>query len=153
MASGSSDAETGNGSARPTGLKHLTPQVIILLAEDEALIQAMVTEVLEDAGFAVVPVSDGTEAISRLDAEHQNLAGLISDIRLGSGPNGWEIARHARELRPDLPVVYMTADSGAEWAANGVPKSVLVQKPFAPAQIVTAIATLINEAGSQPGKI
>lgn len=113
----------------------------------------MVEEVLEEAGFAVLATSDGEEALSVLNAEHKELAGLISDIRLGSGPNGWEVARHARELRPDLPVVYMTADSGGDWPINGVPKSVLIQKPFVSAQIVTAIANLINEAGSQPQKI
>jgi hypothetical protein len=44
-----------------------------------------------------------------------------------------------------MPVVYMTGDRGNQWAANGVPGSILVSKPFVPAQLLTAIATLLNE--------
>jgi hypothetical protein len=42
----------------------------------------------------------------------------------------------------------MTADSAGEWGAHGVPNSVLVQKPFAVAQVITAISTLLNDLGS-----
>jgi hypothetical protein len=38
----------------------------------------------------------------------------------------------------------MTAAGAHEWSAHGVPNSTLVQKPFAPAQIVTAISALLN---------
>jgi hypothetical protein len=48
---------------------------------------------------------------------------------------------------PEMAVIYMTGDSGADWASKGVPKSVLVTKPFAPAQIVAAIAQLLNATG------
>lgn len=128
----------------------MKPAVIILLAEDEKLIQAMLEEALCEAGFSVVTADDGNSALAIVNARHGELAGLVSDVRLGSGPDGWQVARHARELRPDLAVIYMTGDSAVDWAANGVPKSVLVQKPFAPAQVVTALATLLNEIDSQP---
>jgi DNA-binding response OmpR family regulator len=43
-----------------------------------------------------------------------------------------------------IPVVYMTGTHGEEWASKGVPNSVLLLKPFAPAQIVTAVSALLN---------
>jgi hypothetical protein len=43
----------------------------------------------------------------------------------------------------------MTGDSAAEWASHGVPKSILLTKPFAPAQLLTAVSQLLNE-GSSP---
>ena len=49
------------------------------------------------------------------------------------------------ELKPEMAIVYMSGGDGHEWAANGVPKSVLVAKPFVPVQIITAISTLLNE--------
>ncbi len=58
--------------------------------------------------------------------------------------NGWEVARHAREINPNFPVVYMTGASADEWPSRGVPNSVLLTKPFAPAQLVTALAQLLN---------
>jgi FixJ family two-component response regulator len=78
--------------------------------------------------------------------------GLITDIRL-PGPSGWEIARHARHQKPKLPVVYMSVDSGADWAAEGVPKSLILQKPFAAAQAITAISTLLINASSDVANI
>jgi DNA-binding NtrC family response regulator len=68
---------------------------------------------------------------------------LITDIRM-SGGSGWDIAKRARELSPGVPVVYVTGDSAAEWSSKGVPNSLLVEKPFAPAQVVGAISTLMN---------
>jgi DNA-binding response OmpR family regulator len=43
-----------------------------------------------------------------------------------------------------MPVIYMTGTHGEEWTSKGVPNSVLLAKPFAPAQLVTAIANLLN---------
>jgi hypothetical protein len=42
--------------------------------------------------------------------------------------------------------VYTTGARATEWTANGVPKILLIPKPFAPAQMVTALTQLINEA-------
>jgi len=44
----------------------------------------------------------------------------------------------------ELPVVYMTGDCGDQWASCGVPNSVLLSKPFAPSQVTTAVAQLLN---------
>jgi len=57
---------------------------------------------------------------------------------------GWDIARHARQLNPELPVIYVTGASAHEWGAMGVPNSVLLSKPFAPAQLLTAVSQLLN---------
>jgi DNA-binding response OmpR family regulator len=62
-----------------------------------------------------------------------------------SGLKGWDVARHARERNPQIAVVYVTGDSAAEWAAQGVPKSQLVPKPFAAAQLVAAVTALLND--------
>jgi DNA-binding response OmpR family regulator len=101
---------------------------------------------LEAGGFTVIPSQLASEALSLLDERGTELSGLVTDIRLPGGANGWEIARHARELRADMPVVYTTADSADEWPAQGVPKSVVVQKPYAGAQLLTAISSLITKA-------
>ena len=43
-----------------------------------------------------------------------------------------------------MPVIYITSSDGADWASKGVPNSVLLAKPFALAQLVTAISQLLN---------
>ena len=72
---------------------------------------------------------------------------LVTDINLPDRIDGWEIARLAREMIATLPVVYMTGAAGDEWASKGVPESILLTKPFAPAQLVTAVSQLLNAGG------
>jgi CheY-like chemotaxis protein len=119
---------------------------ILLLVEDDPLVMLVAQEALESGGYTVVSVAGGAEALAALDAGKTEFAGIVTDIRMGPGPDGWDVARHARELKPDVPVVYVSGDSAAEWPVHGVPKSVIVQKPYAPSQLLTAVSTLMTKA-------
>lgn len=113
--------------------------------EDEPIILMDAEQLLQDAGFDVIVANKGEAALAALEDEENVPVGIVTDIRLGNGISGWEVARHAREKHPAIAVVYMTADSAADWTAYGVPKSALVPKPFAGAQLVTAVASLLND--------
>jgi len=119
---------------------------LLLLVEDEELILVATQDALETGGFEVVTAQNGDDAIKLLDEHGERVAGVITDVRLGGGSSGWEVGRYARRAKADLPIVYTTGDSAAEWSAEGVPKSILVQKPYADAQLLTAISNLLNEA-------
>jgi DNA-binding response OmpR family regulator len=119
--------------------------LVILLVEDEMLIRELARTALEEAGFALLMAKEGDEAIVILEgAEGATIRGVITDVNLGSKADGWDVGKRARELHPEIPVVYITGDSANEWSANGVPNSILIPKPFAPAQIVTAVSQLLN---------
>ncbi|MFC5423755.1 response regulator [Bosea eneae] len=124
---------------------------LVLVAEDQPLILLEVEEVLVGAGFEVETAADGQSAMSAIARHHSQLRGLVTDVRLGQGPNGWDVARHARELTPMVAVVYMTGDSDYEWVAYGVPNSQLIHKPFAHAQLITALTSLLNQAENTEG--
>lgn len=123
--------------------------VTVFLVEDDALTRDLLDTALTEAGFEVVAVADGTRALAELDADATRFRAVITDINLGAGPDGWAIARRARELVATMPIVYMSGDSGHDWSSQGVPKSVMIIKPFAPAQIVTAVSALLNEVDAQ----
>ena len=118
--------------------------LLILLAEDEALIAMTLEDALEDAGFAVHHVMAGEDALEALERHGPAISGVITDIKLQGGVDGWAIARRAREMHPHIPIVYMSGDSAHEHTVLGVPDSVMIQKPFAPSQIITAISALLN---------
>ncbi|HEX3182227.1 MAG TPA: response regulator [Beijerinckiaceae bacterium] len=118
--------------------------VLILVVEDDAVAGGEVKRALEDAGFRVLLVQSGEKASSTFDENAGEVGGLVADVKLGGNVSGWDVARHAREVNQDLPVVYITGFSAEDWPSQGVPKSILVQKPFAPAQIITAISSLLN---------
>ena len=117
--------------------------VKVLVVEDDQVIQAMIEEALSDGGFGSAITASGEEAITLLNGDHKYRA-VVTDINLVGRLDGWEVARAARENDPAMPVIYMTGTNGEEWPSKGVPNSVLLAKPFAPAQLVTAIANLLN---------
>lgn len=119
---------------------------MLLYVEDEAITQDMVEASLREAGFDVLTARDGSAALALLESSNGALRGLITDIDLGDGPDGWDVARTARELAGSLPVVYVSGASDSDWASRGVPNSVMIAKPFAPAQVVVAIASLLSTA-------
>ena len=124
--------------------------VLVLIAEDEDAIRILLKSSFEDGGFTVALASSGEEAIAAFEAKGDAVRALVTDINLGSKSSGWDVARHAREMNPDLPVVYVTGAEGHDWASRGVPNSVLIAKPFAPAQVLTAVSQLLN-VGNTPG--
>lgn len=119
----------------------------VLVVEDESLLQDMVREALTDGGFDALVVSTGDEAISLLSEQGRAPCAIVTDIGLQGRLDGWEIARRARELHPEMPVIYMTGAHGEDWTSRGVPNSILLCKPFAPAQLVTAVSQLLNTGG------
>lgn len=119
----------------------------VLVVDDEPLIALLVEAALGDAGFAVAIAHSEAEALSSVDTTGSSLAALVTDIRLGTG-SGWVVATHARVQNPDLPVVYISGDSGGLWKVHGVPESIMISKPFAVGQVVAAVTTLLNTPAS-----
>lgn len=127
------------------GVMVLEDSLLILVVEDDQAVQSLVEEALSDGGFEPAIASSGEEAVTLLKEGKSKYRALVTDINLGRGRmDGWEIAKHAREIDPEFPIVYMTGDSADEWASKGVPNSMLLTKPFAPAQLVTAVSQLLN---------
>lgn len=122
------------------------PQV--LLVEDELLIRDLLQGALAEAGFEVAYAESGDAAIDLLQCSAGELVGVVTDINLGSETTGWDVARAARRADLSVAVVYMSGGSAHEWAAEGVPDSAILVKPFAPAQLVVALATQLNNMGS-----
>jgi DNA-binding response OmpR family regulator len=122
---------------------------IVIVVEDDDLLQAFAEEALREGGFDIVIAPSGEQAVALLDSADGKYRALVTDINLGRDKlNGWDVARHAREIDPGFPVVYMSGDSAEDWASKGVPNSVMLSKPFAPAQLVTAVSQLLNTGPS-----
>jgi len=104
----------------------------------------VVQEGLQEAGYEVIGVSSGKSALDEIDRLGPGLCAVVTDIRMGAGPDGWAVARHAREKNPGIAVVYMSGDSAVDWNAMGVPHSAMLQKPFTISQVVVALANQQN---------
>ena len=114
------------------------------VVDDDQAIQDVVMDALSEGGFEAAVTQSGEEAVTLLQGASANYRALITDINLLGRFDGWEVAKRARQINPDIPVIYMTGAAADDWASRGVPNSLLLQKPFAPAQIVTAVAQMLN---------
>jgi DNA-binding response OmpR family regulator len=122
----------------------VSQELFVLVIEDDLIIQGMIEDVLSNGGYQTVISASGEEGVALLSDRRTKYRALVTDINLSGTVDGWAVAKAARETDPAFPVVYMTGAAADQWAINGVPNSILLAKPFAPAQLVTAISNLLN---------
>jgi DNA-binding response OmpR family regulator len=117
---------------------------ILLMVEDEPSIQVIVEDALKEAGFETALAQSAEEAVTLLKGKVMDYRALVTDINLRGRMTGWGVAKKARQIDPEFPIVYMTGTAADDWASHGVPNSIVLVKPFAPAQLVTAVSQLLN---------
>jgi DNA-binding response OmpR family regulator len=122
---------------------------LILVVEDEYPLQAILEDALAEAGFGTDILSSAEEALTVFMGGTKKYKALVTDVHLKGRLSGWDVARRMREADPTFPVIYMTGVAADQWASQGVPGSILLEKPFAPAQLITAISQLLY-VGSPP---
>ncbi len=115
----------------------------VLLAEDEPLVRLLARRVLEQAGYTVLVASGGAEALETARRHDGPIHLLLTDVVMPE-MSGRDLVRHLLDLRPGVPVLYMTGYSDEAIARHGVldPGTALIQKPFTPA----ALARKVREA-------
>ncbi|WP_346015478.1 response regulator [Bradyrhizobium sp. 153] len=124
--------------------ENLPDKPIILVIEDDEAIQALLEDALTEGGFETAFVTSGEEAVTLLKRGIVAYLAVVTDINLMGRFNGWEVARTAREVNSNFPIVYMSGAVADQWSVQGVPNSIMLQKPFAPAQVLTALSNLLN---------
>ena len=114
----------------------------ILIAEDERLEALALADTLEGQGLRVTLAHTGLEAVPALDRSPASL--LMTDLRMPV-MDGNELIRRTRAQRPTLPVIVMTADSGALRHPESERLRVL-HKPFSLHAAVGAVRSMLDRA-------
>jgi PAS domain S-box-containing protein len=119
-----------------------TPAVprVILVVEDEADVRNIVRRQLESLGHKVLVAEAATEALLLLRGPGAPDL-LVTDVVLGTGMNGIELATAARATRPDLPVIFMSGYTAVPEAQQRIRETgaPLLSKPFTTPQLERAI--------------
>jgi two-component system cell cycle sensor histidine kinase/response regulator CckA len=120
---------------------------LVVLVEDEELIRKLLERVLESAEYEVLAAPDGERALKLIEGRAGELALLLTDLVM-PGMNGLELARAARELQPDLPVLCMSGYSEQTLRDRGGEGDELdfIEKPFAPGELTDRVAALLRGA-------
>jgi CheY-like chemotaxis protein len=117
------------------------PAPVVLLVEDEELISHLVAEWLSEHGFAVRELATAEAALDYLGGGGDANV-LLTDINLPGGMDGAELAREAREMRPDLPIVYASGRHGYSDLAALVPRALFLPKPYNCGEVCKLLARL-----------
>jgi two-component system, response regulator PdtaR len=125
-----------------------TAPISVLVVEDEVLISNLVADVLSASGFVVHEVTTADEALQYIDSG-ADIDVLFTDINLPGSMNGAELAARARELRPEMPIVYASGRFKLSEIAPLVPRSLFMAKPYDPND-VCALLTRLTGAASPP---
>ena len=83
---------------------------------------------LREAGHTVIEAGSGGAALERLDQREPRIDLLIADLAM-PGMSGFELARAARQERPDLPILFITGFADIARPEDGA-NEIVLQKPF-----------------------
>ena len=121
--------------------------ISVLLVEDEVMISNLVANCLSEFGFHVHEVATADEAL-RYIRSGASVDVLFTDINLPGGMNGAELAEWARELRPEMPIVYVSGRHKLSEISPLVPRSLFVSKPYDPNDICALLTRLTGGRGA-----
>ena len=119
-------------------------EATIIVVEDEAGALVTLCGILEDAGYKVVGLERGADALEMIRKSPFNI--IITDIRLPDA-GGLEILELAKEINPDAAVIMMTGYASVETAVDAVNQGAYAYfvKPVNPDEIKTTIANALKQ--------
>jgi DNA-binding NtrC family response regulator len=104
--------------------------LFVLLVDDEALVRIVIEFALHDLGCRVMSLETGGAGEDAIRNSPGDFDALVLNVDLGGGRSGFDLARTARRIRPDIPVVHVTGGGGHNFENEKVDGAVLLQKPF-----------------------
>lgn len=117
----------------------------VLLVEDDTGIAVPLSRALQREGHEVVVVGDGHTALSWADKEGVDL--LVLDLGL-PGMDGLDVCRRLRRVRPELPVLMLTARTDEVDFVVGLDAGAddYVAKPFRLAELLARVRALLRRS-------
>ena len=120
-------------------MKDPSEQDPILVVDDDPSILAVISQLLEDEGYAVETATNGAEALQRVEQTHPALVLLDMNMPI---LNGWDFARQVHERGLEAPIVVMTAGERAHRAAAEINALGYLAKPFEIDQLLDTVEHL-----------
>lgn len=130
--------------------RHTTPRTLLVVDDDPSL-RRVLEKILTRTGYHVLTADDARTAVLVARAHDGPIHGAVADLLLPDR-GGWEMATELREIRPGLPVLFMSGYDRAHAVDRELipPREALtvdlLQKPFAAGDLTTRISALLEES-------
>src|SRR6201996_5224602 len=92
--------------------QRLEPAGTVVVVEDEALIRAVLSDMLQDKGFKVLEAANANEAIEIFEKTSVEIDLVFTDVRMPGSMDGFGLVRWVQSSRPTLPVIVASGDIG-----------------------------------------
>jgi PAS domain S-box-containing protein len=117
----------------------------VLVVDDEPSVRMLVTEVLEELGYAAIEAADSVSGLKVLQSDVR-IDLLITDVGLPGGMNGRQMTDAARQKRPKLKVLFITgyAENAAIGSGHLASGMHVLTKPFAMDKLASKIKDIIT---------
>lgn len=123
-----------------------SPNVTIMLVEDEAGVRNHAQELISEQGYHVISYASAAEAAKALEANRQD-PDLVPDLVLSDvmmpDMDGYDLAKWMKERYPDVPVILMTGYTGGEIPSTS-PHAGLITKPFSSDDLLALISKILS---------
>ncbi|MEP7052516.1 MAG: ATP-binding protein [Pseudomonadota bacterium] len=121
----------------------------ILLVEDEEAVRVFAASVLRRQGYVVLEAHNGLQALELLERTEAAVCLLVTDVVMPE-MGGPALVARLRELRPTLPVLYMSGYAERAVVHNGLVKSkqAFLQKPFTPIVLARKIREVLDKGAA-----
>jgi signal transduction histidine kinase/CheY-like chemotaxis protein len=118
---------------------------VVLVIDDEPSIRMLISEVLQENGYAGIEAEDGPSGLRALDSDPR-IELLITDLGLPGGMNGRQVAEAARAKRPQLKILFVTGFAENAVLGEGpLPEgTAVVTKPFVMASLGKKVRELLD---------
>jgi PAS domain S-box-containing protein len=116
---------------------------MVLVVEDEDALREVARRILTRNGYEVMTSSNGPEAIAMVEAFEGTIHLLLTDVIMPIMP-GSEVALKVKELRPDLPVLFMSGYAQPFLGSTLSTGQALLEKPFSEQQLLARIRELLD---------
>jgi DNA-binding response OmpR family regulator len=120
----------------------MAQKITILVADDDPDLRETITANLAEPGYKVLAACDGYEALRLLADNWVNV--LITDIRM-PGINGFELARQAKVMRPQIHIIYFSGYTTQGREDGGLVYGPVLQKPLRMTEVLAELNRSLRE--------
>ncbi|GFE61147.1 ATP-binding protein [Geobacter sp. AOG2] len=103
----------------------------VLVAEDDALVRALVSSILTESGYAVISANDGEDAVAKFGMHSERIGLLLMDVVMPK-MGGWNAYQKIKEKQPDIKIIFISGYSDNDILRSGLPEDGVhfLQKPL-----------------------
>ncbi len=122
----------------------------VLIAEDDGQVRSITRDILEGYGYKVIEAEDGEAAVDQFTRHAESIDLLLFDVMMPKA-NGWEAYQEITELRPGVPILFMSGYPMDVIRSKGILTSEenYLTKPVSPEELLRRVREVLDKKAKE----